>query len=461
MIRIFHVYFPLRTLLLVFSEAGLGIAVLATAVVVWSGPDAELALIYEGGLFKIGIAVLALVLSMYYYDLYDSLLLSNLAASLTRLVQALGAASLFLAMVYYFVPEIQLGRALLLTWIPVAGVCLAFWRRLFLAVNGSPHLQQRTVLVGEGPLAATLAQEIDKRPELGMKLVGYLSVPAQASGLDGLPCLGSAEEAPEVIRRRRVERVILDAGDQYGGLPVESLLHSKAHGLVVEEAASVYEAITGRVPVEALNPARLLLSDGFRPSPATLFYKRVVSLLGSLIGLALIWPLLLLIAAWVRLDSPGPAIYRQRRIGRDGGPFTLLKFRSMRVGSDAAGPTPTLEHDARITRAGRWLRRMHLDELPQLYNILRGDMYFVGPRPFTVSAEEEYAKTIPFYTQRWNIRPGATGWAQIQRGYCTSAQDNIEKLGYDLFYIKNVSVGLDWLILFHTIKILALGRGAR
>jgi len=179
----------------------------------------------------------------------------------------------------------------------------------------------------------------------------------------------------------------------------------------------------------------------------------------SILGLLIALPFLVLIAIAVRLDSSGPAIYRQKRLGKDGKPFTLFKFRSMRVNSDPF--LPAQEDDSRVTRVGRWLRRCRLDEAPQLYNILRGDMYFVGPRPCIIPEERKCAQEIPFYSQRWTVKPGVTGWAQVRNGYCSTIEDNLGKLSYDLFYIKNMSPGLDVLILLHTIKILLLGRGAR
>jgi lipopolysaccharide/colanic/teichoic acid biosynthesis glycosyltransferase len=171
---------------------------------------------------------------------------------------------------------------------------------------------------------------------------------------------------------------------------------------------------------------------------------------------------MLLIAIAIRLDSPGPALFRQKRIGKNGKVFTLYKFRSMRVDADHDGfPRPVEKDDQRLTRVGCWLRRSRMDELPQLYNILRGDMYFIGPRPFVVEQERELGRQIAYYRYRWTVKPGATGWAQIHRGYCSTLDDNTEKLAYDLYYIKNVSVGLDLLILFETVKILLLGRGSR
>jgi lipopolysaccharide/colanic/teichoic acid biosynthesis glycosyltransferase len=193
-----------------------------------------------------------------------------------------------------------------------------------------------------------------------------------------------------------------------------------------------------------------------------MIYKRASSIIWSSISLTLAFPLMALIALAIRLDSPGPAIFRQKRIGLHGKIFTLFKFRTMKNGVDQdENYLPAEQTDSRFTRLGRLLRRTRMDELPQLFNILRGDMHFVGPRPFVPNQESECVEKIPYYRQRWAVKPGATGWAQVNCGYCVTIEDNQEKLGYDLFYIKNVSVGLDLLILFKTAKILLLGRGSR
>jgi lipopolysaccharide/colanic/teichoic acid biosynthesis glycosyltransferase len=216
------------------------------------------------------------------------------------------------------------------------------------------------------------------------------------------------------------------------------------------------------VDLTSLRPSVLLFSDGFQVSPLMLVFKRAVSVMGSVIGLALALPVMAVIAVVIRLGSRGPAIFRHERIGKDGKPFTLYKFRSMYEGADLDGRArPVHAEDPRCTRVGRWLRRSRLDELPQLFNILRGAMDFIGPRPFAADMEAELAHKIPYYSKRWAVKPGATGWAQVRKGYNETLEDNIEKLGYDLYYIKNVSVGLDFLILLETLKILLLGRGGR
>jgi lipopolysaccharide/colanic/teichoic acid biosynthesis glycosyltransferase len=230
----------------------------------------------------------------------------------------------------------------------------------------------------------------------------------------------------------------------------------------VQDGAEIYEKLTGKLPLESLRLSWLLYSSGLHTSRWASVWKTIFSFIISVVLLALCLPVMLLVAIAIRLDSPGPVVFRQKRVGKGGKTFTLYKFRSMyHAIDDSEIHPPAEEDDPRITRLGRLLRKSRLDELPQLYNILRGDMHFVGPRPFVPDQEQELVKAIPLYNQRWNVKPGATGWAQINRGYCATIADNKEKLAYDLFYIKNMSISLDLLILFKTMKILVLGRGGR
>jgi lipopolysaccharide/colanic/teichoic acid biosynthesis glycosyltransferase len=245
-------------------------------------------------------------------------------------------------------------------------------------------------------------------------------------------------------------------------LPVEALLQLKSSGIHIQEGSEVYEAVTGKVPLESLHLSWLLFSPGFRVSGPLLIYKRIASFIVSSIALVLSLPAMAVIALAIRVDSVGPVIFRQKRVGQGGKIFTLYKFRTMFDGADQNGNHPPTElTDPRFTRVGKLLRRTHLDELPQFFNILRGDMHLVGPRPFVPEQEQECLERIPHYRQRWVVKPGATGWAQVNRGYNATIEDNKEKLAYDLFYIKNISIGLDLLTLFKTAKILILGRGGR
>ena len=461
MIRFLNAYFPTRTLFLGISEAFLvAFAFIAATVVRLGTSDATLMLNYEQGFLKILIVACVFIICMYYFDLYDSLILSNRREVLTRLVQVLGTVCIVLALLYYAFPKLQLGRGIFLIGFLLVGLFVFLWRRLFLLVNTMPRFAERAVILGDGPLARPLMEEIETRAELGVRIVGQLQSPE--NGSESLSEVDQFNQLSRQVETYRASRVIIAMGERRGRLPVEALLRLKGRGVRIQDGAEVFEAITGKVPIESLRLSWLLFSSGFHVSRPLLIYKRAFSFLISSICFLITAPIMALVAIAIRLDSPGPAIFKQERIGEGGKPFTVFKFRTMVDGADRDdNHRPAEKTDERFTRVGKFLRRTRLDELPQLFNILRGDMYFVGPRPFVPNQEQECLEKIPYYRQRWTVKPGATGWAQINRGYCTTIEDNTEKLAYDLFYIKNISVGLDLLIMFQTIKILLLSRGSR
>jgi len=460
-IRMFNAYFSTRTVLLVLSEAFVVALAFTMSCVIWLGRDADIFLNYEGGFAKIVLITGVFMVCMYYLDLYDSLILSNRREIFIRLVQVAGTGTLVVAVLYSSYPKARLGAKNFTLGVVLLILLVWFWRELFLWLARSKRLVERAILVGEGPLAGELTKLINRRPEFGVNLVGCVSsFPAQIDG--NLPYLGTPDRLADVVRKQGVRRVIVTMSDRRGKLPVEELLAINSQYARVQDGAEVYEALTGKLPIESLRLSSLLFSPGFHVSRRFLLYKRVLSFGVSLSLLILTLPLMLLIALAIHLDSPGLIIFRQKRVGLHGTIFTLYKFRSMFDGADVGqNHSPAMEQDGRMTRVGRPLRRTRLDELPQLYNILLGDMSFVGPRPFVPHQEQELVKVIPFYSQRWSVKPGATGWAQINRGYCATVADNAEKLAYDLFYIKNMSLALDLFILFKTIKILLLGRGGR
>jgi len=448
MIRVFRVHLPARTLILAASEAVLSVALFALAVAGWRD-GAWPWLLYENGFLRVGAVATIFLLCMYYYDLYDSLVLKSLREALTRLPEVLGTACLALAVLYLAEPGIRLRLATVLLGMALVGLAIALVRRFFLAVTHSQRLAERFLLVGEGRLADELARAIERRPELGIRVVGTAAgtgeEDAQLSGRDSEVCLGG-----------RIDGVILASGDGRG----VALAAGRPPGMEVLDGIEFYEIVTGKVWLDTLHSQLPFVRRPGAVSPLLLAAGRLASMAVSLLALLVAAPFMAVVAGAIWLDSGGPVIFRQRRIGENGRAFTLYKFRSMRNGDQ--GPfRPACRDDERFTRAGRWLRRTRLDELPQLWNILRGDMSFVGPRPFAWEEEREWAREIPFYSRRWSVKPGVTGWAQIRRGYCATREDNLEKLAYDLFYVKNFSFGLDLLILFETTKILLHGRGAR
>ena len=278
--------------------------------------------------------------------------------------------------------------------------------------------------------------------------------------IDGVRTV-DADDMTVFAKRTGIRRVILTAAERRGTLPLEQLLELKENGVQILDGAEYYESITGKLSLDSLRLGWLLFSPGFRVGGLLRFYKRSASIVLAGVALLILSPVLAVVALAIRLDSKGPIIFRQARVGEGGKVFMMYKFRTMYAECENGKHDPAAQGDSRITRVGKWLRPPRLDELPQLVNILKGDMAFVGPRPFVPDQEEEFAARIPFYRQRWLIKPGATGWAQINRGYNATLEDNKEKLAYDLFYIKNISAGLDLFIMLSTAKILLLGRGGR
>jgi exopolysaccharide biosynthesis polyprenyl glycosylphosphotransferase len=473
MIRLFNTYFPTRTIVLTLTEAVLVTAGFVFAVVLTAGDTtaAQAYLFYQNGAGRIGLVVLVFLVLMYYFDLYNSYILTNRREVVTRLVGVLGTTFVALAVLYYAFPDVSLGGSVLWSGILAVAVVVPAWRTIFFVLNRSDRFAERTLIYGDGPLATPLIEAIAQRPELGLRVSGYVGSAPQITGIPNV----EGNELTEFVRREGIRRIIVTMGDRRGKLSVGELLKLKASGVLIQDGPEYYETMTGKIPLESLRLSWLLFSPGFHVRPTLRLYKRLFSIAFGAIGVVLSSPLMAVAAIAIRLDSKGPVIFRQERVGEFGKLFTVFKFRTMYVevnpqpvltnsgGNDSQNHigTPAQHGDPRITRVGKWLRRTRLDELPQLFNIVKGDISFVGPRPVPPHEEEQCAAVIPFYKERWLIKPGATGWAQINRGYNATIDDHKDKLAYDLFYIKNVSIGLDIYILISTIKILLLGRGGR
>jgi sugar transferase (PEP-CTERM system associated) len=320
-----------------------------------------------------------------------------------------------------------------------------------------PFLRERVYVLGTGERAERLVRGLRGRSALGIEVVGWtgdvegeLTRDTVTSHLLGL------------ARGRGVHRVIVAMLDRRGTLPVKELLDLRLGGVKVEEATSWLEKMSGRIEVDQLYPSWLLFAEGFYFSGFFRLVRRVLNFSVASAGLVLSLPLLPFIVLAVKLDSLGPVLYQQKRVGRRGVVFYCYKFRTMRQNAEAdTGATWATDDDPRITRVGRFLRLSRLDEIPQLWCVLKGDMHFVGPRPERPEFVDWLSKEIPYYGLRHVVRPGITGWAQVQYKYGNTLEDAREKLQYDLFYIKNASLGLDLLIMFQTIKIVVLGRGAQ
>lgn len=470
--RLLNAHFPGRTLFLGISEALLvALAFLVATYARLGTTDAAVMLKYEQGFVKIAIVSSAFIICMYYFELYDSSVLANGREVLTRIVQVLGTVCIFLALLYYVYPRLELGRGIFVGGFLLLAVLIFLWRNIFLRVHALPHFSERTLILGDGPLAEPLCREFAARPELGVAVVGHISELSNLKSLEdsdssSIPEIlsGTVEQCDlyRFVSARKVNRVVVVMGDRRGKLPLEFLLSLKSRGVLVQEGADVYESLIGKVPVESLRLGWLLFSPGFCVSRALLAYKRIASIVVSTLGLFLSLPLIPFVVLAIKLSSPGPIFYSQERVGRDGHVFRCYKFRTMRADAEAdCGPTWATDDDPRITRVGRVLRLTRIDEIPQLWNVLRGDMTLVGPRPERPEFVSKLNNEIAHYSLRHTIRPGITGWAQIRYRYGSTVEDAREKLRYDLFYVKNISPGLDLLIFLQTIKTILWRRGAQ
>lgn len=457
MIRLFNVYYPSRTLVLLMGEALVVSCSFLVAVLLTYQADSYLVLNFQYGYLKIFAVTVVALLCSHWCDLYDPPRLGRSSEVYFRLLLVVSLLSFILAGVGYAFPGFILGKEAFLLGLIILTLALLGWRTIYSWISQHPSLREHVYVLGSGEMAERLISGLNGRSDLGIEVVGCS---AEDNGMPDREVL--AGELRDAAQRHRIDRVILAVENRRGTIPMEELLRLRLRGTQVESSTSWLEKISGRIELDGLRPGWLIFSDGFRITPRFAMLARMTAVVVSATALLLLSPLMGAIAIAIALDSKGPILFRQERVGKNGKRFQLYKFRSMFAGSDRDQQyKPAQEQDDRITRVGRWLRRTRLDEIPQLYNILRGDMCFVGPRPFVVNQEEELAAQIPFYTQRWLVTPGVTGWAQINREYCATLEDNIEKLGYDLFYIKNRSVGLDLFIMFQTVKILILGRGGR
>jgi len=471
-IRLFKVYYPMRTLLLLGGEAliaslsfvvGTSLSLLTGTVI--SGSDSSVSLrlnnllFIEGGYIKI-VALTAFVLLLSHgFDLYDSSTLGSKWDQRLRVVWVVIVLAGSLAVIdlihhhyegSYLFPGATLGLILLI-------LGLFGWRDLYDWLAKQPLFRERVYVLGTGDRAQRLLDGLRQRTELGIEVVGWTgNIPGEFTRETvGSHLLG-------VAREKGVHRVIVAMPDRRLTLPVEELLDLRLAGVHVEEATSWLEKISGRIEVEQLYPSWLIFADGFTFGSGFSALRHFFSMAVAAIALLITLPMFPFIMLAIKLDSPGQVFYRQKRVGRAGSIFYCYKFRTMRKDAEAdTGATWATDDDPRITRVGRFLRTSRLDELPQLWCVLKGDMNFVGPRPERPEFIELLSKEIPYYGVRHVVRPGITGWAQVQYKYGNSLEDAREKLQFDLFYIKNASVGLDFWIIFQTIKIVLLGRGAQ
>jgi sugar transferase (PEP-CTERM system associated) len=452
-----------RTTLLLLAEAAVVFGAIVSAVYLRLGvEDAHYELLLRQGFLKAAIATIFCLTAFYLFDLYDFIVMHDRRELVLRLIQALGLAWIALAFAFYAFPKLMLGRSIFLIALPLALGLMVSWRVSIHWLLGHPDFGEKILIVGSGSLAVEVAREMLNRPDAGYRIAGFVGTDAQLLGksLINPRVIGLTSELDEVVRRENIDRIVVAMGERRGQLPTNELLQLSLTGKVnIEEGASFYERVTGRVSLNMIRPSWLIFSSRGRQTRisgiARNIEHRIVAMVGGLLSI----PFAIITTILIKLESPGPILYKQERVGKNGQPFTLMKFRSMRTDAEKAGPVWASKDDDRTTRVGKIIRKLRIDEIPQFWNIFRGEMDFVGPRPERQHFVSQLAQEIPYYEQRHLIAPGLTGWAQIKYPYGASIEDARQKLQYDLYYIKNQSLVLDAIILFETIKIILFGRG--
>jgi sugar transferase (PEP-CTERM system associated) len=468
MIRIFNQYVSVKSLLHMVVEGLIILLSLVGAAQLrfWNNPT-EFALYVAFPDFAVQsiIVVVVCLICFYCNELYDLSTSLGRFERVLRIEQSLGVAILLLGVLYFLFPSLLLGRGVFLIGMVLVAALITSSRNILDKAWQFTAPLQRVVILGTGQTAVEIARELSRREDLSLKLEGFVGgMPGgpEQEEIFGHRVLGPTSDMEGIAKRHSISRIIVALEDQRGALPTRELVTLRVQGIRVEDASTALAALTGRVSLRTVKPSWFVFSEGFHRSRGSALLKRILDLIGGVVGLVVSTPIMILLAIAIKLDSKGPIIYRQTRVGRMGRKFEVLKFRSMRTDAEREnGAQWATENDPRITSLGRILRRYRLDELPQFVNVISGDMSFVGPRPERPVFVEELKKRIPYYDERHSVRPGLTGWAQTQYCYGASVEDAFIKLEYDLFYLKNLSITFDLAIVFQTIRIVLGGRGGR
>ncbi len=464
MIRFFRHYVPLNLLLLILTEALiLGGAVYAGVSARfldgYQVPDELEPLLPKAATFAV--VMLGLMTAS---GLYDSEWHGGVRALLQRLGLSFGLGLVAMSLLFYFFPALLVGRGAFLLSFGLALLGILASRTLFLRWAQTGALKTRALVLGTGSRAAQVEALLGRRVHASnVQVVGYLPMGGSHHFVDHERILDTHERLADLVGRLQISEIILAVRDRRsGGMPVDELLECKLRGIHVLELSSFFERENGHLQLDSMNASWMILAEGFHQGMLRDTVKRLFDLVVSGAMLAVTLPLMALTGLLIKLESPGPVLYRQERVGQGGRPFTILKFRSMCVDAEKDGkPRWAGQNDSRVTLVGRFIRRTRIDELPQIFNVFFGDMSFVGPRPERPYFVQDLTQKIPYYGVRHTVKPGITGWAQVRYPYGATDEDAMHKLQYDLYYVKNHSLFLDLMILFQTVQVVVWGKGVR
>lgn len=468
MIRIFRVFIPASVIGLVLSEVLItffcyvGASVLLFELI---NPEFSPIVFFQndGGFYRIGLAVGCIVAGLYFQNLYANFRVRSLTVLIQQLCMAIGGSFLIQAFLTYVKrPEWAIPKWMMIFGSLLTLLLIPAWRLFYGSVVMKAMGRRRVLFLGTSYVVREIATYLTEHNELGMSILGYVDNQVEAGELPGGRLLGCIADLACLAKELKPDLVVVGLTERRQELPVNEMLHLRFSGVHFEEAPVTFEATFGRILTRQLRPSRLIFSSELGPKKRSLFWHTLYSLVLTLILTLIFTPIMLIVAALVRLTSKGPVFHRQQRVGLNDRTFTVYKFRSMYADAEArSGPVWATKDDPRITPVGRWIRRLRFDELPQLLNVLKGEMSLVGPRPERPEFVTSLSEKIPFYSYRHCVKPGITGWAQINYKYGDTLEDTIIKLEYDLYYIKNLALSLDTFIIFHTMKVMLFSETAQ
>jgi len=465
MLRLFRQYYPIRNIFFVIGE---GVTIYSSVLLAAVLLQGEQALHYDQWFYlKLLMITFVCQTSLYYNNLYDLKEKANFKDLSLRLMQSLGVSAIVLAFLNFAFPETVVASGIFLVGVTIVVLTIVSWRFCYSFVLSRGLFNQRIMLLGSGELTKKIRAEVKTRGDCGYTVA--LEVPECIDDVDleqppGVPliCRNQFEGLADLSHKFEVQKIVISFREKRSLFPTQELLRCRVEGIDIIEANSFYEMLTGKLIVELINPSWLIFSRGFEKSKVRRFFKRAIDLLLVLLFGLLLGPFLIFMTILIKLESAGPVFFIQDRVGERGRNYMVFKFRSMVQDAEKlSGPVWAQENDPRVTRVGRIMRRLRIDELPQIWNVLKGEMSFVGPRPERDIFVQQLEKVVPYYRERFTVKPGITGWAQVNYGYGASVADAIEKLNYDLFYIKNMSFMMDLLVLMRTVKIVLFGHGVR
>ena len=454
-------YYPLRRLVFFLTEGLLIFLALVLMQRIFLGQE-QFIDSFAASLARAGLVSVVFQLSLYFFDLYDLNVYSSFSETATGMTQAFGFGCIALAGFYYLFPEVIIPQSIFWTGYLLICASLALWRFFYVFALARRIFAQPIVILGTGDLAADITREVIENLDSGYKIVAFVGLEPPTFNTHRVPIYPNRERSvADVCREHKAEMVVVALEDRRGTMPVKELIDCKLDGVEIVKGIGFFEELTAKLLVEKVNPGWIIFSPGFNIGRINNFCKRFFDIVLSSLGLLLASPLMLLSALIIRLESPGTVFYRQERVGERGKSFWITKFRSMCQDAEKDGAVWAAQNDSRVTRFGGFMRKVRIDELPQLWNVLKGEMSFVGPRPERPIFVKELEQKIPFYSLRHNIKPGVTGWAQICYPYGASEEDALRKLEYDLYYLKNLSVAMDLWIAFQTVKTVLFQKGSR